>query len=83
MTNSEEQEALDAHAEAVERNEAVSAVAQCRCIRSEHVCEANAPVLGVLKGQYPSRTMPITGTPPRQDLDGDFLDEQHQDTGSA
>lgn len=37
-------------------------------------------VLGVLTGQYPARTMPITGAPPRQDLDGEFLDD---DDGSA
>ena len=41
----------------------------------------NPPVLGVLTGQYPApRTMPITGTPPRQDLDGEFLDDE---SGSA
>lgn len=44
---------------------------------AQEMLTADEPVLGVLTGRYPARTMPIA---PRQDLDGEFLDDESGST---
>lgn len=45
-------------------------------------CPRHEQILGVLTGQVPVKSMPITGRPPRQELDGEMLPDEPDEDGS-